>query len=67
VLLGDPIWYEVAHNTGRDANWHDKPNAGNILFLDGSVRFLTIKPRTDRNQPMVFDPVMPGSARRAED
>ena len=66
VLMGDPIWYEVAEVTGREANWHDRPAAGNLLFLDGSVRFVSIKPRTDRNQAIVFDPAMPGSVPRKE-
>jgi len=60
VLMGDPVWYEVAEATGRTADWHGRTNAGNILFLDGAVRFMTIKPRTDRNQPLLFDPIMPG-------
>jgi prepilin-type processing-associated H-X9-DG protein len=61
ILLGDPIWYEAAESTRRGADWHGPPNAGNILFLDGSVRFITVKPRSDRNQPIVFDPIVQGS------
>lgn len=61
VLMGDAAWYEVAEATGRTADWHGRPGAGNILFLDGAVRVMTIKPRTDRNQPLVFDPVTPGA------
>jgi prepilin-type processing-associated H-X9-DG protein len=61
ILMGDPVWYEVAEATGRRADWHGHDSAGNILYLDGSVRFLTIKPRADQNQPSVFDPMMPGS------
>jgi prepilin-type processing-associated H-X9-DG protein len=60
VLAGDPMWYEVAESTGRTADWHGKPNSGNLLFMDGSVRFMTVRPRPMIG-PMVFDPIMPGS------
>ncbi|MHC4990247.1 MAG: type II secretion system protein [Planctomycetota bacterium] len=56
LVLGDPVWYEVFHETGRDAAWHREPDSGNMLFLDGSVRFEQIRPGTT-NQPVVFDPV----------
>ena len=58
VLCGDAVWYEVAESTGRHADWHGVPNAGNILFLDGSVRFMTVKPKSIVG-PMLFDPIMP--------
>jgi prepilin-type processing-associated H-X9-DG protein len=60
VLLGDPVWYEVAEATQRTADWHGAANAGNILFMDGSVRFMAVKARADRNQAAVFDPIAPG-------
>ena len=60
VLAGDPVWFEVAEATGREADWHVKPNSGNLLFMDGSVRFMTIRP-PPMVGPMVFDPIMPGS------
>lgn len=44
LLMGDAVWYEVYEKTGRQANWHAVANAGNVLFLDGSVRFITIDP-----------------------
>jgi len=59
VLAGDPVWFEVSESTGRVADWHGKPSSGNLLFLDGSVRFMTIHPRPYIG-PMVFDPIMPG-------
>ena len=35
------------------ADWHGVPNAGNMLFLDGAVRFMTVKPRAIVG-PMLF-------------
>jgi prepilin-type processing-associated H-X9-DG protein len=58
--MGDPVWYEVAEETGRKADWHGQPNAGNLLFLDGSVRFLTVRPRRIVG-PILFDPAPVGS------
>ena len=58
VVMGDPVWYESRENTGRLAEWHGAPNAGNLLFLDGSVRFLAVKPRPAVG-PAVFDPIAP--------
>lgn len=57
LLCGDPVWYEVAESTGRHADWHETPNAGNMLFLDGSVKFQIIKPRKDP-QAIRFDPIV---------
>jgi prepilin-type processing-associated H-X9-DG protein len=48
VLMGDPVWHEIYEATGRDASWHGEPGVGNILFLDGSVRFMSIRPRGQR-------------------
>ncbi len=42
VLLGAPVWYETLEETGLLANWYGVPNSGNMTFLDGSVRFVTI-------------------------
>ncbi len=55
VVMGDAVWYEVRQRTGRKADWHASPNAGNLLFLDGSVRFVTIEPEPALG-PAVFDP-----------
>lgn len=60
VIMGGPFWYEVRERTGRTANWHRVPGAGNLLFLDGSVRFMTIEPKP-KVGPAVFDPVLPGT------
>jgi prepilin-type processing-associated H-X9-DG protein len=56
VLCGDPVWYEIAESTGRWANWHDAPGAGNLLFLDGHVDFKTIRPR-EVIRSLQFDPI----------
>ncbi len=61
VVMGDPVWYEVRENTGRIASWHGFPNAGNMLFLDGSVRFVTIAPKP-KVGAAVFDPLAPDLA-----
>jgi prepilin-type processing-associated H-X9-DG protein len=58
VVMGDAVWYESLENTGRLAVWHGTPNAGNLLFLDGSVRFVVVEPRPAVG-PAVFDPVSP--------
>ena len=61
VVMGDPVWYEVAEDTGRSADWHGQRHAGNLLFLDGSVRFLSIRPRRIVG-PILFDPMPAGAA-----
>ena len=55
VVMGDAVWYEVRLRTGRRADWHATPDAGNVLFLDGSVRFVTIEPEPAIGSA-VFDP-----------
>ncbi|MHC5113583.1 MAG: hypothetical protein ACYTGP_04045 [Planctomycetota bacterium] len=55
VVMGDPIWYEVREGTGRDADWHGGGDRGNLLFLDGSVKFMQIRPKTHTG-PAVFEP-----------
>jgi prepilin-type processing-associated H-X9-DG protein len=59
--MGDPVWYEVRESTGRVATWHGSPDAGNLLFLDGSVRFVPVEPRPEVGAA-VFDPLEPGLA-----
>lgn len=59
VLTGSPAWYEVGMQTGRHAHWHGKPDAGNMLFLDGSVQFVTFHPET-RHGPIFYDPFVHG-------
>jgi prepilin-type processing-associated H-X9-DG protein len=61
VIGGDAAWYEAAESTGRSADWHGVRNGGNLLFLDGSVRFVAVKPKGIVG-PVVFDPIMSGSA-----
>ncbi len=55
VLMGDAIWFEVREGTGRDADWHGDKDKGNLLFLDGSVRYMQILPKS-RIGPAVFEP-----------
>jgi len=61
LVMGDPVWHEVAAATGRDADWHGERGLGNLLFLDGSVRFRAATPAPVVG-PVVLDPRMPGSA-----
>ena len=61
VMMGDPVWYEVRENTGRLASWHGVPNTGNLLFLDGSVRFVSVAPKP-KVGAAVFDPLAPDLA-----
>lgn len=63
VVMGAPVWYEVLTQTGRNADWYAVPNAGNMLFLDGSVRFVTIEPGRFDGENVAFAPV-PGKVRR---
>lgn len=65
LVMGDPVWYERAEDTGRSANWHGVAGAGNLLFLDGSVRFLSVRPRKVVG-PIVFDPQFELAARPSE-
>ena len=61
VVMGDPFWYETRERTGREATWHGSDRMGNLLFLDGSVRFLPVEPRP-KVGAVVFDPLAPGLA-----
>ena len=55
VLMGDANWHETWAETGRHADWHGG-NQSNLLFMDGSVRFRTIKPRSLGAGPISFEP-----------
>ncbi len=59
--MGDPIWYEVHNQTGRNASWHGEPDIGNLLFLDGSVRKMRIRPGTEAG-PAVYEPLLTADA-----
>lgn len=57
ILLGDPAWWyssvpETHSESKLDASWHAQ-DRGNILALDGSVRFLTF---VRDNQPYDLTP-----------
>jgi prepilin-type processing-associated H-X9-DG protein len=56
LLLGDAFWHEAAERTGRQADWHQEPGKGNLLFFDGSVRFRAVWPRLIPG-PITFDPM----------
>lgn len=65
LVLGDPVWFEALEQTGRDANWHEEAATGNLLFLDGSVRYVKVLPR-DEVGPVVVDPIMIGTKPRIQ-
>lgn len=63
LILGDSAWYYATRGNSHpdaafEASWHGKPDAGNMLAADGSVRFetftrdarstFTTTPRPDR-------------------
>jgi prepilin-type processing-associated H-X9-DG protein len=58
LVLGDAVWYEVYEQTRRDADWHGEPGLGNVLFLDGSVKFQAIRPRGQIG-PITLNPFTP--------
>lgn len=66
LLSADPVWWFATRPDGdpdalKDASWHDKPGGGNMLAVDGSVRFAefhtgpdeswTLFPRGDAKSP----------------
>lgn len=45
LLLGDTAWYYATRDAGKpdtafEASWHQKQDAGNMLAIDGSTRFV---------------------------
>ena len=45
LLMGDSAWFYAtaepnSNDAALEAAWHNKPDAGNMLAVDGSVRFL---------------------------
>jgi prepilin-type processing-associated H-X9-DG protein len=73
IVMGTPVWFEVLARTGRTADWFGKPRPeklpsgsseagqGNMLFLDGSVRFVIIDPDSRRLCSM-FEPHVSGDS-----
>jgi prepilin-type N-terminal cleavage/methylation domain-containing protein/prepilin-type processing-associated H-X9-DG protein len=55
VVMGDPIWFELRERTGYEAAWHGDDDRGNLLFLDGSVKYMPIRPKS-RPGPAVWAP-----------
>lgn len=60
LVLGDPVWFEEYEQTGRNASWYGEEGVGNLLFLDGSVRYQRMRPKGQRG-PAVVEPVLPGT------
>jgi prepilin-type N-terminal cleavage/methylation domain-containing protein len=51
IVLGDPEWYYATRQPGDpdavlDSSWHNIPGGGNIMAMDGSVRFIELSPDT---------------------
>jgi prepilin-type N-terminal cleavage/methylation domain-containing protein/prepilin-type processing-associated H-X9-DG protein len=61
VLLGNPVWFEVLADTGRSADWFGQKGAGNMLMLDGSVRFMVVD-RDSRRITSMFHPIANANA-----
>ncbi len=55
VLMGDATWHETWAETGRTADWHGVGES-NLLFMDGSVRYRHVKPRSAGAGPVSFEP-----------
>ncbi len=58
VVMGDAGWHETLESSGIEACWHGAAGRYNLLFLDGSVRFVPVLARP-RVGPAVFDPCAP--------
>jgi prepilin-type N-terminal cleavage/methylation domain-containing protein/prepilin-type processing-associated H-X9-DG protein len=58
VIMGDGGWHEAYESTGLESRWHGDTDSCNLLFLDGSVRLVTVAPRP-KVGPAVFDPIAP--------
>lgn len=48
LLLGDPAWYFATRvprdpQSQQEASWHNQQDAGNMLAVDGSVRFIDFR------------------------
>ena len=57
VVMGEPLWWEVYAETGRDADWYaDDGLRANVLYHDGSVRYSHLRPRTQAG-PAVVVPI----------
>lgn len=53
LLMGDPVWYYSSMPEGTidpplDASWHRRRDAGNMLAVDGSIRFTEFAPGPQR-------------------
>lgn len=51
LVAGDAVWYYATRapgspEAGLDASWHGEPRSGNLVALDGSVRFAAFSPET---------------------
>ncbi len=49
LLMGDPVWFYASMPEGTtdpalDASWHRRRGAGNMLAVDGSIRFMEFSP-----------------------
>ncbi len=57
VIMGPPFWFETLYRTGRQADWYERPGAGPVLFMDGSVRDIAVRPETPVGDGYSFTPV----------
>jgi competence protein ComGC len=62
IVMGDPEWYYATLQLGSpeamlDASWHNVPAGGNVMCMDGSVKFLELTPdMVGRSSPYTLHP-----------
>jgi competence protein ComGC len=67
IVMGDPEWYYATLDPTTlspgspdallDASWHNVPAGGNVMCMDGSVKFLELTPdMVGRNAPYTLHP-----------
>jgi prepilin-type N-terminal cleavage/methylation domain-containing protein len=62
IVLGDPEWFYATRSPddpeySLDATWHVTPAAGNVMTMDGAVRFVQLGPESiGRGGPWTLHP-----------
>ncbi|XVJ58169.1 MAG: type II secretion system protein [Tepidisphaera sp.] len=66
LIAGDAVWYYATRPVGNaeaglDASWHGDPRSGNLVSLDGSVRFAAFSPEPQTAYTLSPRPATPPS------